>query len=160
MGAALRVATVGAGYFSQFHHDAWQRLGVRLVGVCDRDERKAATFAERYGADAHFSDVNALLNQARPDLVDIVTPPDTHLELIDLVTERGIATVCQKPFTDSIEQAREAVAIAQTRRATVVVHENFRFQPWYEKIKSLIKSRYILNMPNKFKRLFEVIFLY
>ena len=35
----LRVAAVGSGYFSQFHYDAWRRLPVELVGVCDLDLR-------------------------------------------------------------------------------------------------------------------------
>ena len=38
----LRVACLGAGYFSQFHIGSWQRMArVDLVGVCDLDLRKA-----------------------------------------------------------------------------------------------------------------------
>ena len=29
----IRLVVVGTGYFSQFHYDAWQRLGVKIVGL-------------------------------------------------------------------------------------------------------------------------------
>ncbi|MEM9788080.1 MAG: Gfo/Idh/MocA family oxidoreductase, partial [Pseudomonadota bacterium] len=38
----LRVGCVGAGYFSQFHINSWQRIpDAKLVAVCDRDLDKA-----------------------------------------------------------------------------------------------------------------------
>src|SRR5687767_2167025 len=97
--AKLRVATIGAGYFSQFHHDAWSRIEeVALVAVCDRDEAKAQAFAERFRIPSVYRDAAEMLDRASPDLVDIVVPPSSHLPLIQLTAERGIATVCQKAF--------------------------------------------------------------
>jgi len=47
--STLRVATIGAGYFSRFHHDAWSRLeDATLVAVCDQDAAKAQDYAERF----------------------------------------------------------------------------------------------------------------
>ena len=40
--APLRVACVGAGYFGQFHYDAWARISrVTLVGSCDLNIKAA-----------------------------------------------------------------------------------------------------------------------
>jgi predicted dehydrogenase len=139
--AGLRVATVGAGYFSQFHHDAWSRLDeVELVAVCDVDARKARDFAERYGAAAHFTDARAMLDAVRPDLVDIVTPPPTHLPLIRLAAERGVDAVCQKAFCRTLDEAEEAVATAEAAGIRLVVHENFRFQPWYGEMREWLAA--------------------
>ena len=43
-----RLATVGTGYFSQFHHDAWRRLDVNLVGVCSLNKVQAAATAAAF----------------------------------------------------------------------------------------------------------------
>jgi D-apiose dehydrogenase len=137
----LRVATIGAGYFSQFHHDAWARMeDVALVAICDRDIDKARDFAERWNIPAVYEDAVAMLDAARPDLVDIATPPTTHLELIELAAERGIATICQKAFCRSLQEAEEAVRLAEEAGIMLVVHENFRFQPWYAEIKRLLEE--------------------
>jgi len=137
----LRVATIGAGYFSQFHHDAWSRIeDVALVAVCDRDRAKAAAFAERWAIPATYDDVATMLDRERPDLVDIATPPATHLELIRETAVRGLATICQKAFCRSLLEAEEAVAVAEKAGILLVVHENFRFQPWHQEIRRQIDA--------------------
>jgi D-apiose dehydrogenase len=137
----FRVATVGAGYFSQFHHEAWARIGsVDLVAVCDQDAGKARAFAERFNIPRVYADPAEMLDRERPDLLDIVTPPPSHLPLIRLAAERKIATVCQKAFCRSLDEAEEAVHVAEEAGMLLVVHENFRFQPWYAEAKRLIEE--------------------
>jgi D-apiose dehydrogenase len=137
----LRVATIGAGYFSRFHHDAWSRIDdVSLVAVCDRDPAKAAAFAERWSIPATYTDAATMLDRERPDLVDIVTPPATHLGLIRETAKRGLATICQKAFCRSLAEAEEAVAVAEDAGILLVVHENFRFEPWYQEIRRRIEA--------------------
>ena len=47
---ALKVCTVGAGYFSAFHHEAWAREPrVTLAAVCDLELSRAQAFADRFG---------------------------------------------------------------------------------------------------------------
>lgn len=134
----LRVAAIGAGYFSRFHYDAWSRLGIELVAVCDQNQEAAAAVAECYGNPPVFTDVARMLDSVALDLVDIITPPVTHLALIEQVMARRIPVICQKAFTDNLQQAEQAVQIADTANVPLVVHENFRFQPWYRRIRELL----------------------
>jgi len=135
--APLRVAGIGSGYFSRFHYEAWQRLDrVELLAVADLDPIKAAAA----GVEA-FSDPRVMLEKHRPDLVDIVTPPHTHLEMIRLAIETGAkAIICQKPFCGDIGTAQLATALAAAAEVPLIVHENFRFQPWYRRIRSEIAA--------------------
>ncbi len=67
----LRVACVGAGYFSQFHYDSWARTPrVSLVGACDRDLERAQATGTRA-----FSDLAEMIAQTQPDVLDIILPP-------------------------------------------------------------------------------------
>jgi predicted dehydrogenase len=141
MTRTLRVATVGAGYFSRFHYDAWSRIGeVELVAVCDRAPEAAQAIAKTHAIEQVFSDFTEMLAAVSPDLVDIITPPDTHLGFIRQAAARGIDMICQKPFCRSIEEAQEAARFAAEQSAMLAVHENFRFQPWYRKIKTFLDS--------------------
>ncbi|MEM6850000.1 MAG: Gfo/Idh/MocA family oxidoreductase [Pseudomonadota bacterium] len=139
--AALKVATIGAGYFAQFHHAAWaEEPRAALVAVCDRDPVKAGAMAAPTGAKV-YDDPAAMLDAERPDLVDIITPPATHLELIQLAAVRGIAVICQKAFCEDLGQAQRAVEIADRAGITLIVHENFRFSPWFVEMARLIEAR-------------------
>jgi predicted dehydrogenase len=138
----LRVATIGAGYFSQFHYDAWSRIeNVELVALCDLDPNRAKVTSERWSVPKSFADPAAMLTEISPDLVDIITPPASHLQLISLVAEKKINAICQKAFCQSITEALEATRIAEKAGILLVVHENYRFQPWHMEIKRRLDAR-------------------
>ena len=140
MSKKLKVAVVGTGYFSQFHYDAWSRCGdVELVGVADLDLNAAKTITDKFGGQA-FAVAAQMLDEVKPDLLDIITPPPTHKMMIGLAAERGINVICQKPFCGDLENARQAVELADAAGIDITVHENFRFQPWYEAIKKQLDA--------------------
>ncbi len=136
----LRVAGIGAGYFSRFHYDAWARLdGVEVAGVTDLDLRKAEAMAAEFGG-AAFEDAAEMLDSVEPDLVDIATPPASHAALVALAAGRGLPAICQKPLAPSYAEAVEIVECAEAAGSTLIVHENFRFSPWYREAKRLLEA--------------------
>ena len=57
----LKVAGVGAGYFAQYHYEAWQRMpDVALEAVCDHDADRARSTAARHGIPMVFDDLEKL----------------------------------------------------------------------------------------------------
>ena len=134
-----RVAVIGAGYFGQFHYDAWKRMeDCELVAACAL--QGAEETAAEHGISGAFTDVAEMLRLARPDLVDITTPPETHLDMIRAVSPHVDWIICQKPFCGGLNGARMAVAHARSAKVRLAVHENFRFQPWYRQIRLLLEE--------------------
>lgn len=137
----ITVACVGAGYFSQYHYDAWYRNPNTHVIAC-ADE--ALEKAERTNADNAFTSITAMLNEKTPDILDIITPPPSHLEIIRAAVKHDIKIiVCQKPFCLSIDEAKTAVALAGAANIHLVIHENFRFQPWFRAMKKAIDENLV-----------------
>lgn len=137
--SSIRVATVGTGYFSRFQYAAWDRISeVELVAICNRSRQSALEVAEQYSIGQIYEDFELMLDEVQPDLIDIITPPNTHYAYVDACSRRGIAAICQKPFTSSLEEAEKLEALIEARNAKVIIHENFRFQPWYGKIKKIL----------------------
>jgi predicted dehydrogenase len=54
--------------------------------------------------------------------------------------DRDCAVICQKPFTPSLAEAEALVVEIAERQGRVFVHENFRFQPWYPKLRELMNE--------------------
>jgi predicted dehydrogenase len=52
----------------------------------------------------------------------------------------GIHVICQKPLAPTFDDARQIVADAHESGIRLMVHENFRFQPWHREIKRLLDS--------------------
>jgi len=131
----IRVACLGAGYFSQFHRDGWDRIdGATCVGVADLDlDRARATDLPAFGTLA------AMLDATRPDVLDVILPSDAQAEAIQTALNAGVQTIiCQKPFAQSYATAKQVTQAAEQAGAALIVHENFRFQPWYRRAKALI----------------------
>ncbi|WP_439578987.1 Gfo/Idh/MocA family protein [Elioraea sp.] len=135
----LAVGLIGAGYFAQFHAEAWARMpGARLAGVCDSDRAKAEATAARHGGVA-FGDLAAMLAEIPLDLLDIAAPPPVHAPAIRAAIAAGVPTaICQKPFCGELGAAEAITAEAEAAGLRLIVHENFRFQPWYREIARLL----------------------
>lgn len=137
----IKIVCIGAGYFAPFHVEAWRRIPeVALLAICDMDQDKAQALATQYRVPYVYSDVKKMLEDLQPDVVDIITPPSTHLELCQLAVERGAHVICQKPLAPTLEEAQKIVEVCQKAGLRFMVHENFRFQPWYRQIKKMMEK--------------------
>ena len=138
----LRVAVVGAGYFSRFHLEGWRDVGeAEVVGWCDTDAPRVEAMAREFGIARTFNDLDAMLDALAPDLVDIVTPPPSHAGLVARAHERRIPVICQKPLTPSWAESLALADAVERSNTLCVVHENFRFQPWYREARRLHHGR-------------------
>lgn len=135
----LRVAVVGAGYFSRFHLEGWREVAqAEVIGWCDTDAPRLGAMAREFGIARTFTDMDAMLDALAPDLVDIVTPPPSHAALVACAHARRIPVICQKPLTPSWAQSVALAAAVERSGMLCVVHENFRFQPWYREASRFI----------------------
>ncbi|UWR13347.1 Gfo/Idh/MocA family protein [Sulfitobacter mediterraneus] len=135
--APLRVACLGAGYFSQFHYEAWARIPeVKLVGAADLDLRAAAATGL-----AAFDDLDQMIAETEPDILDIILPPSGQAQAVRAAITAGLRIViCQKPFCRDLAEATQIAAEAEAAGLTLIVHENFRFMPWYRAMKSAMDA--------------------
>ena len=137
-GRRFRGVGIGAGYFARFQYEAWSRIPeVEIVAVCDLVEDKASATKSEFGIPRHYTRWQEMLEQEQPDFVDIITPPETHQEICASAGARGIHIICQKPLAPTLDEARSIVDTAQNAGVRFMVHENFRWQPWYRRIKQL-----------------------
>ena len=137
----IRVACVGAGYFSRYQVEAWRRIpDVELVAICDLNLDRARKLGEQFGVQALYDDFTRMLSAEAFEVVDLITTPETHLTLCRQAFAAGRHVICQKPLAPTLSEASKMVEVARTHRRRFMVHENFRFQPWYRKIKSLLNE--------------------
>lgn len=139
MPAEFKAVAIGAGYFSEFQYEAWNRIReVTVTAIHNRTESKARDKMQAHGIERYYADWREMIERERPDFVDITTPPETHEEICRFAAERGVNIICQKPLAPTFEESCSIVEL--TRDVRFMVHENFRWQPWYRKIKVLLSN--------------------
>jgi predicted dehydrogenase len=137
----LRVGLIGAGWVTQHHLAAWnKRADARVVAVCDPDERSARERATEFGIEHVFGDAREMLASVSLDAVDIASPRETHPDMVRLAAARGVAILCQKPFAPTLAIA-EAVVAGLSAQQRIMVHENWRFRPYYRQIRHWLSEK-------------------
>jgi predicted dehydrogenase len=139
--AQLKGVAVGAGYFSHFQYEAWDRIPeVAITAMCNRNRERAQPILENWRIARHYKNYREMLECEKPDFVDIITPPPTHVEMCKAAADLGIHVICQKPLAPTFEEAERIVRYTDKAGIRFMVHENWRFQPWHREIKKLLES--------------------
>ena len=122
---------------------------VDLVGLCDADIAKAQATVDANGGGVQvFTELAAMLAEVQPDVLDIVTPPETHHALVKLACEDpSVRTIiCQKPLAPTEAESVAIVELVEGYPETLlVVHENFRWQPWYRELRRLLHEEQLIG---------------
>ncbi len=135
----LKGVMIGAGYFAGIQAEAWRRVeGARIVAVADVAPERAEEFSERYGIPRAYRDMTEMLEREKPDFVDIVTRPESHQELVRQVARQGAHVICQKPMAPSWEECLSMIDTCADANVRLLIHENWRWQPWFREIKHLL----------------------
>jgi len=136
---SLRGVLIGAGYFAGFQAEAWRRVeGVRIRAVADGVPAKAEAFAAKWEIPAAYTSAEEMLDRERPDFVDIATRPEAHLGLTRAAAGRGVHVICQKPMAPTWDDCQVMVDACEAAGVRLLIHENWRWQPWYREIKRLL----------------------
>jgi len=131
----LRIGLVGAGMISFHHLIAWSRDDrVQVVAVCDPDLAHARRRAAEFDIPGVYTGIDAMLAELEIDAVDIASPRDTHVALVEAAAAKHVDVLCQKPLAPSFEGGA-ALARRVAGAIRVMVHENWRFRPWYRSLR-------------------------
>ena len=144
----LKVAIVGCGKIADSHASQIQRIpGCEMVGACDREELMSKQICERFPIKAAFSDLDKLINKARPEVVHITTPPQSHFEIARRCLEQGCHVYVEKPFTLNITEAQELIGIAERTGLKITVGHDDQFRHVARRMRQLIKEGFLGGRP-------------
>jgi predicted dehydrogenase len=136
----VRGCLIGAGFFARNHMQAWRDLaheGSRIVGVCDLDEVKARAMSEAFGAEP-FTDPAAMIEALSPRLRRHCDDAPVASGARGTLRSAGAARDLPKAIADSLEDATAMVATCETAGATLLIHENFRWQRPFMRMLNLL----------------------
>ncbi len=120
----LRVAMIGYGFMGAAHSVGWRQAprvfslpdDVEMAVIVGRNAEAVADAAAQWGWAEAATDWREVIARDDIDIVDIVTPGDSHAEIAIAALEAGKHVLCEKPLANTVEEA-EAMAEAASRAA-------------------------------------------
>jgi predicted dehydrogenase len=137
----MRAALIGAGQIARQHLACLKTLpGVEIAAVCDLSPATVEAAAERYRIPAWFTDYRVMLQEARPDVVHITTPPTSHFGLAIDAFAAGAHVIVEKPATTTFKELETLIGRAQEARRCLVEDYNYVFNTAPQEILRYIAS--------------------
>lgn len=148
----VRVAIIGAGAVSDYHHVPGLAIDPRaeLVAACDTNRELLERRRKEWGIDNVTTDPEALIADTNVDAVIIATPNDTHRPLALAAARAGKHVMCEKPLGLNASEVRR---MYHTARDAGVVHMTaftYRFAPAMRYLKHLLTTG-TLGEPRHFR---------
>jgi len=136
-----RTAVVGLGGIAAEHLEKLERLeGVEVAGICDLSSTLVDAVAERWGVGPGFTDFAEMLNATEPEVVHVLTPPATHLDLVLAALDAGAHVFVEKPIAPTLGDYRQMRDVARERKLFLVENYNYRFMKVVERGLELVRA--------------------
>jgi predicted dehydrogenase len=112
----------------------------QIVAVCDRELLMARQLGERFGISECFSGLEEMLQVSSPDVVHIITPPQSHYTLARKCLEAGSHVYVEKPFTITADEAASLIQLANRRNLKITAGHNLQFTLEMLEMRRLVKQ--------------------
>lgn len=122
------------------HARQMQEYGIELVAVCDSDEVRAAQAQIDFPGIRAYTDSNRMLAEKDIDIVVVITPHNTHVDLARSVLEHGKHCILEKPMCIKADDAVMLNQLAADLGLMLTVYHNRRWDGWYLTAKELIQA--------------------
>ena len=134
-----RILVVGTGSIGERHVRCFLATGRADVGVCELDEDRLNTVADRYSLDERFCDVQHAL-EGTWDAVLVATPAHTHIPIAIQVVQSGTNVLIEKPLSTSLSRIDELQQLIADRNTIAAVSYQLRAHPGVRKMKAALDS--------------------
>jgi predicted dehydrogenase len=116
---------IGYGFMGATHSVGWRQAPrvfdlaepVEMAVVVGRNAEAVAAAADKWGWAESATDWRAVIARDDIDVVDIVTPGESHAEIAIAALDAGKHVLCEKPLANSVEEAEAMAAAADRARA-------------------------------------------
>ena len=125
-----RIAIIGCGGMGRAHAQALLRFdGFDLVAAADPFPDPRAAMKKVADSIQFYDDTNKMLERERPDLVIVATSSMYHHDLVIAALKAGAHVLCEKPFSVSLAEADQMLAVARATGRMLLIDHQFRINP-------------------------------
>ena len=137
----MKIGIVGCGLNSDYHINFSRAYpGAEIVGVVDKDAKKAQQCKERFNISKSFSSISDLVKDTKPNVIHIITPPWTHFALAKEAIEAGCHVLIEKPMVLDLKEAEELFKLAEKKGIKLCSMHNHFFDPCMLRARVLVES--------------------
>jgi predicted dehydrogenase len=126
--APVGIGIVGTGFARTTQIPGFRDcMGAKVVAIASRHRERAEAVAKEFGIDHVADDWQELVQRNDVDLVSIVTPPATHMQITLAALEQRKAVLCEKPMALNAGESARMVDAAKSAGVLALIDHELRF---------------------------------
>ena len=136
----LNWAVLGTGVIANEMAQALIKMNKRLYAVANRTHQKALDFAERYGVQKVYDQIDEVFEDEAVDIIYITSPHNTHYEFMKKALEYGKHILVEKSITLNSRELDEMIALAAEKKLVLAEAMTIWHMPIYKKLWEIVQS--------------------
>ena len=136
----LNWAVLGTGVIANEMAQALVKMNKRLYAVANRTHQKALDFAERYGVQKVYDQIDEVFKDEAVDIIYITSPHNTHYEFMKKALEHGKHILVEKSITLNSRELDEMIALAAEKKLVLAEAMTIWHMPIYKKLWEIVQS--------------------
>jgi predicted dehydrogenase len=137
----IGIGIVGAGFARSTQIPGFRNCpGARVVAITSRRREHAEQVATEFGIEHVTANWQELVARDDVDLVSVVTPPATHMEITLAALEQGKAVLCEKPMAMNAAEARRMTDRAREAGVLALIDHELRFLNSRKKMRAMLHN--------------------
>ena len=133
-------ASLGTGVIANELAQALGALGGKLYSVANRTFDKGVAFAEKYGIEKVYEEIDQVFEDPEVDIIYISTPHNTHINYLRKALAAGKHVLCEKSITLNSEELAEAIQLAEENHVKLAEAMTIFHMPIYRKLSEIVES--------------------
>lgn len=133
-------ASLGTGVIANELAQALEALGGKLYSVANRTYDKGVAFAEKYGIEKVYKEIDQVFEDPEVDIIYISTPHNTHINYLRKALAAGKHVLCEKSITLNSEELAEAIQLAEENHVKLAEAMTIFHMPIYRKLSEIVES--------------------
>ena len=136
----LNWAVLGTGVIANEMAQALVKMNKRLYAVANRTHQKALDFADRYGVQKVYDQIDDVFEDEAVDIIYITSPHNTHYEFMKKALEHGKHILVEKSITLNSRELDEMIALAAEKKLILAEAMTIWHMPIYKKLWEIVQS--------------------
>lgn len=145
MSRVYRWATLGTGVIANELAQALAAQGRKLYAVANRTYEKGCAYAEKYGIEKVYKEIDEVFEDENVDVIYISTPHNTHINFVRKALKAGKHVLCEKSITLNSEELDEAIALAKANNVLFAEAMTIFHMPLYKAIREYMVEHELGN---------------
>ena len=136
----IKWAVLGCGVIANEMAQALQKMGKSLYAVGNRTSEKAVAFAEKYGVQKVYSEIDEMFTDENVDIIYITSPHNTHYAFMKKALLHDKHLFVEKSITLNSRELDEMIALAREKNLILAEAMTIWHMPIYKKLWETVKS--------------------